>query len=63
MAWGRWLQPTNLNKSQRSIKGSGDFLPPSPPAEKATASQDQAWQSSTGAQDARTATTPAADAG
>jgi hypothetical protein len=26
---------------------SGDLLPPSPPAEKATGSQDQAWQTAT----------------
>jgi hypothetical protein len=29
------MGPTNLNKSRRSIKGSGDLLPPSPTAEKA----------------------------
>jgi len=29
-------------------KCSGDLLPPSPPAEKATASKDQAGQASTG---------------
>jgi hypothetical protein len=32
MAWGRWLQPTNLNKSRRSIKGLGDLPPQPPPA-------------------------------
>ena len=48
MAWGRWLQPTDLNKSRRSIKRLGDLLPPSPPAEKATARQDQAGKASTG---------------
>ena len=27
---------------------SGDFAPPSPPAEQTTAREDQAWQASTG---------------
>jgi len=36
----RWLPQTNAGSS-------GDLLPPSPPAEKATASQDQAGQPGT----------------
>jgi hypothetical protein len=35
-------------QQQRVTGCSGDFLPPSPPAEKATASQDQTRQASTG---------------
>jgi hypothetical protein len=31
-----------------SGQGSGDLLPPSPPSEQTTASQDQAGQSGTG---------------
>jgi hypothetical protein len=38
----RWLLQTTCNAGS-----SGDFPPPSPPAEKATASQDQARQSRT----------------
>jgi hypothetical protein len=31
-----------------SGRSSSDFLPPSPPTQKATARQDQAWETSTG---------------
>jgi hypothetical protein len=34
-------------EARRCAEGSGDFLPPSPPSEKATARQDQARQAST----------------
>jgi len=37
MCMGPVASATNLNKSRRSIRCLGDLLPPSPPAEKATA--------------------------
>jgi hypothetical protein len=37
----------SLTKSRSSIKGSGNLLPSSPPAEKSTASEDQARKSGT----------------
>jgi hypothetical protein len=42
----RWPPQTTCAGCATGI--SGDFLPPSPPAEKATTSQDQAGQSSAG---------------
>jgi hypothetical protein len=34
--------------AERKARSSGDLLPPSPPAEKATACEDQTGQASTG---------------
>src|SRR4029450_9193271 len=43
------LHPLNcVPPADRVASSSGDFLPPSPPAEKPTARQDQAGKSSTG---------------
>jgi hypothetical protein len=39
---------THLAAAKRWKSSSGDFLPPSPPAEKTTARQDQPRQSRTG---------------
>ena len=38
---------TSLTKGRRSIKGSGNLLPSSPPTEKATASEDETGKPST----------------
>jgi len=43
----RYTAPCGLRRSHQ-LAGSGDLLPPSPPAEKATASKDQTWKSGTG---------------
>ena len=47
-AMGPVASATSLTKSRRSMVGLGNLLPPSPPAEKATASEDQARKASTG---------------
>src|SRR5262249_12662845 len=45
----RWLPQTTCTGCARDV--SGDLLPPSPPAEKATTSEDQTRQSGTGDRD------------
>jgi len=39
--------PRAAANNVRCVGSSGDLPPPSPPAEKATTSQDQAWKAST----------------
>ena len=46
-AMGPVASATSRIKNRRLIKGSGDLLPASPPAEKATARQDQAGKTGT----------------
>jgi hypothetical protein len=41
------LRPCTHNR-ERCVRSSGDLVPPSPPAEKATAREDQAGQTGTG---------------